>query len=171
MPNQRKIFGKPATRCDLLWSRAVSLWEEPMKRLSVLLIDDNPMLTSLLTDYLQQQPELQVLHDSQEPSNRHRDANVLLFNLRVPIWQGLERITQLRALYPEAGIIVLVPQPPSQYGAAALAAGADGFVPRATVTSDLLPRLRQWLPSSAGKQRAARSHQWIVEDGRSGRDE
>jgi two-component system response regulator DesR len=52
---------------------------------------------------------------------------------------GLEVVSRLRAALPQVGIIVLTLVSYSGYRQAALAAGADDFVPKTAVYTDLLP--------------------------------
>ena len=56
---------------------------------------------------------------------------------------GLEAVSRLRAALPQTGIIVLTLVNADGYREAALAAGADDFVPKTAVYTDLLPVIQR----------------------------
>jgi len=61
----------------------------------------------------------------------------------MPGLSGLETIPRLRAMLPEVSIIALTLLDAKVYRQAALAAGADDFVPKANLSTDLLPAIRR----------------------------
>jgi two-component system response regulator DesR len=56
---------------------------------------------------------------------------------------GLEVVSRLRAALPQVGIVVLTLVSSNGYRQAALAAGADDFVPKTEVYTDLLPVIQR----------------------------
>ena len=68
---------------------------------------------------------------------------VILLDLAMPDLPGLEIIPRLREVVPEMRIIALTMLDTEEYRKAALAAGADEFVPKADLNTDLLPAIRR----------------------------
>jgi DNA-binding NarL/FixJ family response regulator len=69
--------------------------------------------------------------------------DAVLIALTMSDLSGLEVMARLRAAFPEVGIIALTLLDTDGYRRAALAAGADAFVAKATLRMDLLPAIRQ----------------------------
>lgn len=134
-----------------------------MKRLSILLVDDKALLTPLLKQFLQHHPSVQVRPIGKGGETVQGDVDVLLVNLCAPIGQSLEQIARLRAQYRTITIVALVPQPADHYGAAALAAGANSFVARSTMSSELLPRLQLWFPALRRDRVATGPHRALTQ--------
>jgi len=61
----------------------------------------------------------------------------------MPGLPGLKAIPLLRGALPNLGIIALTLMEPNGYRQAALAAGADEFVSKATLATDLHPAIRR----------------------------
>jgi two-component system response regulator NreC len=76
---------------------------------------------------------------------------VALIDLAMSDLPGLDLIPQLRAALPEIGIIALTLFDTDDYRQAALAAGADGFVSKNTMNTDLIPTIQKITQSDAAK--------------------
>ena len=68
---------------------------------------------------------------------------VILIGLDMPGLTGLETIRRLRNMLPDVGIIALTLLEGNAYWQAAMAAGADDLVPKAELTTELLPAIRR----------------------------
>ncbi len=115
----------------------------------ILLIDANQnflrILSSLLREYYHQ--ELHVIgtafnngdavHQAQELTPR-----IILLGLDQHSLSSLQLIHRLRAVMQDVGIIVLGSLDIDSYRQAALAAGADAFVAKVALNSELLPAIR-----------------------------
>jgi len=117
-----------------------------MKTIRILLVDDNPMFLGIAKDFLQLQVELSVVgsaRSGQEALAQARELkpDVILLDLNMPGQSGLETIPQLKRLLPAAKIIALTMMNREAYAPAALAAGANGFVSKVNMGSDLLPAI------------------------------
>jgi DNA-binding NarL/FixJ family response regulator len=66
-----------------------------------------------------------------------------VIDLAMPSLSGLETIPRLRAVLPEVGIIALTVLDTNGYREAALAAGANDFVAKASLDTDLLLAIRR----------------------------
>ncbi len=118
--------------------------------MSLLLVDDNPTFLRILKRFLAEQggPEVDVVATAEGGTEALRKAETLkpqlvLMDLAMPDLHGLEVIPRLRHLLPETGIIALTLMSPESYRETALAAGADEFVAKATLDTDLLPAIRR----------------------------
>ena len=75
---------------------------------------------------------------------------LVLLDLMMPRPSGLEVIPRLRALLPHVRIIALTLPDTSSYRRAALAAGADAFVAKSSMETDLLPAVQQVMQTRRG---------------------
>jgi two-component system NarL family response regulator len=125
-----------------------------MDAIRVLLVDDNPTFLRLAARFLREHcsDEVEVVGTLSEGEAAVQEApelqpEVVLLDLSMPDLPGLKAIPLLRAELPEVRIIILTLLDTNGYRKAALAAGADGFVPKATLANDLMPTIRQVLRS------------------------
>jgi DNA-binding NarL/FixJ family response regulator len=124
---------------------------EKAPEIRVLLVDDHEAFLRVATEFLKRHNELNklavvgVARGGEEALTLAQDLRpqVILIDLNMPGLNGLETIPRLRAMLPEAGIIALTLLDPKVYRQAALAAGADDFVPKGNLSTDLLPAIRQ----------------------------
>ena len=120
-------------------------WE---RKVFVLLLDEQDSFLRAATDFLQREDELKVVGTAfggaealvQAQNLRPR---VVLLDPSLTGGGGLEIIRHWRNLLPDARIIVLTLMDSSTYRLASLAAGADDFVSKATMVTDLLPAIRR----------------------------
>lgn len=119
-----------------------------MKRITVLLVDDNLTFLRVATHYLAHFSELNVVATADNGRDGLAQAlslhpQVILLDLVMPGQSGLEIIPCLRAAVAGVGIIVLTSHNLAYYKQAALAAGADEFVRKADMDEELLPAIRR----------------------------
>lgn len=112
---------------------------------SILLVDDNPKFMDVAMDYLHRAGIENVLmvetaQNALEVA-RAEQPDVVLLDLGMPGTSGLEVLPVLRSILPKAAIIVLTLHDVDSYRRAALASGADGFVSKASLSSDLIPAI------------------------------
>jgi len=117
-----------------------------MKPIRILLVDDNPMFLGVARDFLQLQTNLSVVgttRSGEEALNLAKELkpDIVLLDLNMPGLSGLEAIPRLREILPEIKVIALTMMDQAAYQPAALAAGADGFVPKASMCNDLMPAI------------------------------
>jgi DNA-binding NarL/FixJ family response regulator len=142
-----------------------------MDPIPVLLVDDNPTFLRLVTRFLQEYCHGVVVvsgvaHNGEEALVRAQELEpqIILLDLFMPDVSGLEVIPILRTALPEAGIIVLTSHTANGYQDAALAAGADGFVPKARLSTDLLPAIRR--VAQAARSQAEDAAPYRFEEGK-----
>ena len=129
-----------------------------MKPLSVMFVDDNPTFLRIATRYLAtSRPGELVLvgtagtaEEALELATRlHPDAVVA--DIALPGLSGLELIGRLRKQRADIVLIALTIHDDEAHRQAALAAGADGFVAKADLGTDLAPALLRAARSRRGQ--------------------
>lgn len=114
----------------------------------VLLVDDTADLRDMLRMAFSRADGFEVVAEAGdgraglEVAERER-PDVVLLDLAMPVMDGLEALPGMRALLPDAVIVVL-----SGFGAGAMATqavdrGADGYVEKGTSLKALLARVRE----------------------------
>jgi DNA-binding NarL/FixJ family response regulator len=119
-----------------------------MSAVSVLLVDDNPIFLHCAKRFLQKRRDVIVVGTVSGGKwavdlAQNLKPDVALIDLSMSDLPGLELIPLLRAALPEIGIIALTLLDTDDYRQAALAAGADGFVSKNTMNTDLMPTIQR----------------------------
>ena len=119
-----------------------------MSGMSVLLVDDNPLFLEQTAAWLASEPEIVVVGTATSGTQAIELAerikpSVVLIDLVMPGMNGIEATWQLKRLANAPAVVVLTLHGEPAYRAAAAAAGADGFVCKADLATELLPALRQ----------------------------
>ncbi len=123
---------------------------EAPRPVSLLLVDDNLTFLRILRRFLETQDraavrvvgtagggaEALVMAVVQRPE-------LIVTDLAMPDLHGLELLPLLRRLLPETGLIALTLMRPESYEATTFAAGADAFVAKTTLESELLPAIQR----------------------------
>ena len=114
----------------------------------ILLADDHPIFLNITTRFLEEQEGVVVVGAATGGREalllaQNLGPEVVLIDLVMPDLSGLETIPRLRSAHPGLGIIALTLLDAGGYRTASLAAGADDFVAKATITDDLLPAIRR----------------------------
>ena len=113
----------------------------------ILTVDDHPLLRDGIAAVLESQPDMALVgqacngREAIECFRRLR-PDVTLMDLRMPDISGIEAITAIRAEFPEARIIVLTTYAGDAQAAAALRAGAAGYMLKNQVRKELLETIR-----------------------------
>ena len=118
-----------------------------MSAVSVLLVDDNPIFLHCAKRFLKKRQDVVVVGTVSGGKwainlAQNLRPDVALVDLSMSDLPGLELIPQLRAALPEISIIALTLFDTDDYRQAALAAGADGFVSKNTMNTDLMPAIQ-----------------------------
>jgi DNA-binding NarL/FixJ family response regulator len=139
----------------------------PGAKIRVMLVDDHVLMRMGLSFALSNQRDMQVIAEAEdgveavETYRTHR-PDVVVLDLRMPKRNGIETIGVLRREFGPMPVLVL-----SNYGtgpeiAAALEAGASGFVVKDTSLAGLVEAIRrvhggeQYLPSEIARRLAGR---------------
>ena len=121
----------------------------------ILTVDDHQLLREGIAAVLEGQPDMVLVgqasngREAIEGFRQHR-PDVTLMDLRMPDMSGIEAITAIRAEFPNARVIVLTTYAGDVQAAAALKAGACGYLLKNLVRKELLETIRA---VHAGKRR------------------
>ncbi len=121
----------------------------------ILTVDDHPLLRDGIAAVFERQDDMLLVgqasdgHEAIESFRRLR-PDVTLMDLRMPDMSGIEAIAAIRAEFPNARIIVLTTYAGDAQAAAALRAGAMGYLLKSMVRRELIETIRA---VHAGKRR------------------
>ena len=117
------------------------------KKLTVLLVDDQRLMRDGLRTLLELEPDMTVAGeaaDGEEALVRFRDTrpDVVLMDVRIPGMDGVEATRRLRAMDPEAKVIILTTFDDDEYVFEGLRAGAVGYLLKALSGEELADAIR-----------------------------
>ena len=125
------------------------------QRIRILTVDDHQLLREGIAAVLESQEDMMVVAEASngreavESFRRHR-PDVTLMDLRMPDMSGIEAITAIRREFSNARIVVLTTYSGDAQAAAALKAGAAGYLLKNLVRKELIETIRT---VHAGKRR------------------
>lgn len=113
----------------------------------ILTVDDHPLLREGIAAVLASQEDMVVAGQASDgreavESFRRLRPDITLMDLRMPDMSGLEAIAAIRAEFPGARIIVLTTYAGDAQAAAALKAGAAGYLLKNMVRKELIETIR-----------------------------
>ena len=135
------------------------------KPVSMLIIDDNENFLKTISKYLEEH-HARVIHvlstarSGKEGINLAQQLHpqVVLLDLKMPNMHGFDVIPMLRQALPEVKIITttllspeIFEQSGEMYQQANVSAGADAFIPKHNLTTDLIPTILELMESTAGR--------------------
>jgi PAS domain S-box-containing protein len=108
----------------------------------ILLVDNSPHFLEAARDFLQYQESLTVVGTATDggealAQSQSLQPDIILLDLNLTNGSGLKLIPIFKANLPGARVIVLTMMEESSYRAAALQAGADGFVHKSNMSKEL----------------------------------
>jgi DNA-binding NarL/FixJ family response regulator len=113
----------------------------------ILTVDDHQLLREGIAAVLESQEDMILVAQASNgreavDSFRRLRPDVTLMDLRMPDMSGIEAITAIRGEFPDARIIVLTTYAGDAQAAAALKAGAAGYLLKNLVRKELLETIR-----------------------------
>ena len=113
----------------------------------ILTVDDHPLLREGIAAVFEAQEDMTLVGQASNgreaiESFRRLRPDVTLMDLRMPDMSGIEAIAAIRAEFPNARIIVLTTYAGDAQAAAALKAGAVGYLLKSMVRKELLETIR-----------------------------
>ena len=127
--------------------------DRPLVKATVLVVDDHALLRTGVANIINLEADLQVVAEAEngrqavEAFERHR-PDITLLDLRMPEMEGVEAVRQIRAIDPNARVIVLTTYDTDHDIARALKAGAKAYILKDISADDLINCIRDVL---AGK--------------------
>ena len=119
--------------------------------MKTLLADDHPLMREGVRQVLAQlEPPVEIIDAHDYPSlfaqtAAHPDLDLAVVDLNMPGFVGIQGIAQFRNRFPDIPLVVLSASESPHDIRSALAAGALGYIPKATSTTVMLTALRQVL--------------------------
>jgi DNA-binding NarL/FixJ family response regulator len=117
------------------------------KKLSVLIVDDHPLMRAGICGEINAQPGMTVVAEAADGEEaivlfqKHR-PDVTLMDLRLPKASGFEVIASIRKISPAARIIVLTSHGGDIQALQAFRAGAVGYLEKDTLRKELVETIR-----------------------------
>jgi len=113
----------------------------------ILSVDDHPLLRSGIGALIATQPDMQLVAEAangREAVQRYRELrpDVTLMDLQMPAMSGLDAITAIKSEAPSARIIVLTTYSGDVLAQRALKAGAQAYVLKSLVRTEILDTIR-----------------------------
>jgi DNA-binding NarL/FixJ family response regulator len=148
-----------------------------MSKISVLLVDDHPVVRSGIRSLLQSAPDIELVGEaaSGEEALRLVDEThpaVLILDIELPDMQGTQVARQVQEQHPEVGILVLSAHDDAAYVRNILESGAAGYLVKEEAPLAILDAVRGVARGEKGwvsRHIAARMAAW-VQAGSRGKD-
>lgn len=120
-----------------------------------LLADDSAEFLRVLAGFLGSVPGLELIGRVGDGDSALREVaalapDLLIIDLMMPGRSGIDVTLRLQSVAPRPKIIVLTMHSASEYREAAFAYGADAYVCKTNLVSELPQAIRQLFPSPAG---------------------
>lgn len=118
-----------------------------MARDRVLVVDDAANLRDLLTLLLELEDDFEVVGGAADGAQAIERAallhpDIVLLDLAMPVMDGLQALPQLRALLPDATIVIFSGYEHQSLASEALTAGADGYIEKGVAVTHLVEQIR-----------------------------
>jgi DNA-binding NarL/FixJ family response regulator len=126
-------------------------------RTTILIVDDHAQLRALIREIATEVCDLHVMGEATDGAEAMRLVQALrpaivLLDLTMPGVSGLEVLQWIKVEYPETRVIIVTVHTEDAYYHAAEASGADAFLLKKTLVTDLLPTLRRLCAYSTRKR-------------------
>jgi DNA-binding NarL/FixJ family response regulator len=123
-------------------------------RTTILIVDDNAQIRTLMREITAQEPSLHVVGEAEDGAGaiclaQALQPDLMLLDLVMPRVNGLEALRRIKAARPETKVIIVTVHDEDAYRQAAEASGADAFLLKKTLVTILLPTIRRLCDSLA----------------------
>ena len=115
--------------------------------ISVLLVDDHPVVVEGLRKLLTQTGEIVISAEAHDAATgiklaRQIQPDVILLDLRMPGATGIQAVRRMREQEVRSAVIILTSYGDQAYVTQAIEAGADGYLLKSTPPDDLIQAIR-----------------------------
>ncbi len=117
---------------------------------SILIADDHNIMRKTLRQWLSNKfPDLKVFeaHSGEQALKILTDSfvDLVLMDIHLPGINGIETTKQIKSIFPELPVIVLTVQEDVRYQAEAKQVGADAYVVKRKMYTDLVPLMMSFI--------------------------
>jgi DNA-binding NarL/FixJ family response regulator len=147
-----------------VWSSFLSNIDLPAvaERIGVLVVDDHPLLRAGLLGAIGGQPDMSMVGEAADGEEAVRlfascRPDVTVMDIAMPGMDGVEALRAIRAIDPEAKVVMLTTFKGDVQIRRAIDAGATGFLLKSSVRKDLLGTIRE---AHAGRRCVAPDIAW-----------
>ena len=121
-----------------------------VKKKSVFVVDDHPLLRQGLALMIDREPDLMVCGEAEEAQAAlkeiaARKPDILIVDISLKGPDGIDLLKNLRALYPDLPVLILSMHDESIYAERALRARANGYIMKQEATEKVLVAIRRIL--------------------------
>lgn len=121
--------------------------KEKTNKISILLVDDHPLLRQALKDVVEKQPDFEILAeagDGEEAVNKASEflPKVIVMDISMPKLTGLEAIKIIKEKHPEIVILALTVHTEDEYILDILKAGAAGYLIKNVFGDEVVQAIR-----------------------------
>lgn len=114
---------------------------------SILIVDDHPLLREGVAAVLEAEPDIRVVGEAADGLDaiaqfERLRPDLVLMDLQMPGVDGVEAISAIRAIAPDARIIVLTTYAGDVRALSALRAGASGYLLKSSLRRELIDTIR-----------------------------
>jgi two-component system response regulator NreC len=116
-------------------------------KIRVLLADDHTILRAGLKMMLNAQPDIEVVGEASDGKQAVAEAqrlqpDVILMDITMPDWNGIEATRQVKRLQPDVRVLVLTMHENEEYLFQVLRAGASGYMLKEVADTELISAIR-----------------------------
>jgi len=118
-----------------------------MNKISVLLVDDHPIVRKGLRSLLDAEADIQVIGEAEDGKEAVEKVGrlrpqVVVMDITMPGLNGLEATRQIRERFSQVQVVVLTMHTAEEYIFQILRAGASGYVVKRAAPSELISGVR-----------------------------
>jgi DNA-binding NarL/FixJ family response regulator len=115
---------------------------------TLLIVDDDAGFRNSIRRVLERDPDTEVIGEAADGKEAVRLAlalhpGIVLMDIGMPEMNGLEALRLTKQASPDSKVIMVTIHDEEPYRAVAMAGGADGFVLKKALGTDLLPTIRR----------------------------
>lgn len=120
----------------------------PSKEIKVMIVDDHSLFREGLISLIERENDITVVGESESAEEcmktfEELDPSVVVMDIRMQGMSGIEACRALKAMNPSVKVIMLSMYDNYQYVDKALQLGADGYLLKKVVSSDLVDAIRK----------------------------
>ncbi len=124
------------------------------KKNTILIVDDHHVIRRTLRQWLSNKfPKIDLLEASSGETAleicQEQAPELVLMDVHLPVMNGIETTKQLKTTHPHIRVIMLTVQEDPRYRNSAQEAGADGYVIKRQMYTDLIPAISPFLDNPA----------------------